>query len=72
MLTLQYSDIAEAIQSLKYEDKVELKELLNHYQVEERREEILNNYKKSKKEVSSGNVIRYESSKELRKALAND
>lgn len=51
MSTLQYSEITEAVQSLKYEDKIELKELLNHYLIEERREEIYQNYQKSKKEV---------------------
>jgi hypothetical protein len=72
MLNLSYSEITEAVQSLKYEDKIELKELLNHYLIEERREEIYNNFQKSKKEVASGKVKYYKSSKELRKALEND
>ncbi len=72
MLTLLYSEITEAVQSLKYEDKVELKELLNHYLIEERREYIYRNFQKSKKEVSSGKVKYYKSSDELRKALEND
>lgn len=39
-MTLPYSEITEAVQSLKYEDKLELQELLNHYLIEERREDI--------------------------------
>ena len=72
MLNLAYSEITEAVQSLKYEEKIELKELLNHYLIEERREDIYNNFRKSKKEVLSGKVKYYNSSKELRKALEND
>ena len=72
MLNLQYSEITESIQSMKYEDKIELKELLNHYLIEDRRENIYKNYQKSKKEVSSGKIKYYKSAKELRKALEND
>jgi nucleoid DNA-binding protein len=72
MLTLQYSQITEAVQSLNYEDKIELKELLNHYLIEERREEIYQNFQKSKKEVTSKKLKSYKSSSELRKALEND
>jgi 16S rRNA C1402 (ribose-2'-O) methylase RsmI len=72
MITLQYAEITEAVQSLNYEDKIELKELLNHYLIEERREEIYQNYQKSKKEVLSGKVKYHKSSIELRKALEND
>jgi transcriptional regulator of NAD metabolism len=71
MLTLPYSEITEAVQSLKYEDKLELKELLNHYLIEDHREDIYKNYQVSKKEVSSGKVKYYKSSSELRKALEN-
>lgn len=70
MSTLQYSEITEAVQLLKYEDKIQLRELLNHYLIEESREEIYNNFQKSKNEVSSGSVKYYKSSDELRKALS--
>ena len=69
MVALAYSEIAEAVLSLKYEDKIELKELLNHYLIEERRENIYNNLIKSKKEVAAGKVKYYKSTVELRKAL---
>jgi adenylate cyclase len=72
MSDIGYSEITEAIHSLNYEDKIELKELLNHYLIEERREEIYQNSQISKNEVISGKVKFYSSSKELRKALEND
>lgn len=72
MLTLQYSEITDIIQSLKYEEKIELKELLNHYLIEESRENILKNYNNSKKEIASGKIKYYKSSDELRRALESD
>jgi hypothetical protein len=71
IITLQYAEITEAVQSLNYIDKIELKELLNHCLIEERREEIYQNYQKSKKEVLSGKVQYHKSSSELKKALEN-
>lgn len=72
MQTLQFSEVTEAVHSLNYEDKVELQELLSHYLIEEERENIFKNYQEGKKELESGNINYYKSTKELRKALEND
>ncbi|MBM2816835.1 MAG: hypothetical protein HW421_3597 [Ignavibacteria bacterium] len=72
MLNLAYSEITEAVLSLRYEDKIELKELLNHFLIEERRESIYKNSLKSKKEVALGKVKYYKTVSELRKAIEND
>jgi hypothetical protein len=71
MRSLPYSEITEAVQSLEYDEKMELKELLNHYLIEERREDIYKNFQQSRKEIVSDKVKYYKSSKELRKALEN-
>ena len=69
MMALTYSEIIEAIQSLKYEDKIKLKDFINQNLIAERKEEIFQNYKTSKKEVETGKVKYYKTSNELKMAI---
>ena len=55
-LAFQFNDMVDKIYSLPLEDKMELKTLLEHNISEERRNEILANFKKSKEEHQSGKL----------------
>ena len=55
-LAFQFNDMVDKIYSLPLEDKMELKNLLEHSISEERRNEILANFKKSKEEHQSGKL----------------
>lgn len=55
-LAFQFNDMVDKIYSLPLEDKMELKNLLEHNISEERRNEILANFKKSKEEHQSGKL----------------
>ena len=54
--TKKFSDLVEEIKLLDKEEKEELKNLLEKYIIEERREKILENYKDSLKEVEKGEL----------------
>ena len=56
MKTIRYDDLIENIKALPLQLKKELKLLIEHYIVEEKREQILKNYKKSKKEYINNNL----------------
>lgn len=70
-MSLKYSEIIEAVQSLKYEDKIKLKDFINQNLIAERREVIFQNYKTSKKEVETGKVKYHKTSKELKETIEN-
>jgi hypothetical protein len=44
-----FSDVVEQVKTLSFEEKAELKFLLESYLIEERREEIYQNYEMTKK-----------------------
>lgn len=52
----QFSTIIDSIYNLKLDDKIELKELLEHNIADTRRTEIEKNFKKSKKEELSNKL----------------
>ena len=56
-LAFQFKDIVEKVYSLPIEEKLELKNLLEHNISEARRNEILANYKQSQEEEKSGKLI---------------
>ncbi len=66
---LHFSDIVDEIYSLPLEEKLELKNLLEHNISEERRDEIISNYKQSKEEQKSGKLKFSSSVEELKKML---
>ena len=55
-LAFQFNDMVDKIYSLPLEDKMELKNLLEHNISEERRNEILANFKKSKEDHQLGKL----------------
>lgn len=69
MINLKYSEIIEVVQNLKYEDKIKLKEHLNNYLNDERREEIYKNFKKSKKKFKTGKTKYHKTPNELKMAI---
>lgn len=52
----KYSTLVEEVKRLSTEEKEELKLLIEKYLIEERREEIFNNYRESKKEIEEGSL----------------
>ena len=53
---LQFNSIVETIYSLSLEDRLEIKNLLEHNIADARRNEIANNYKKTQEEYKSGKL----------------
>ena len=51
-----FVDVVESVKRLSTEEKLELKDLIDNYLVEERREEILRNYEASKGESGNGEL----------------
>ncbi len=70
--TKKFSDLVEEIKLLDKEEKEELKNLLEKYIIEERREKILENYKESLKEVEKGELNFSKDISSLKKELAID
>jgi hypothetical protein len=66
---LKFSNIIDSIYSLPIEDRLEIKNLLEHNIADERRNEIEINYKKSLLEEKSGKLIFSSSSVELKEML---
>jgi hypothetical protein len=53
---IQFNDLVDQIYNMPLEDKLELKNLLEHNIAESRRNEIANNDKKAKEEHKSGKL----------------
>jgi hypothetical protein len=53
---LQFKSIVETIYSLPLEDRMEIKNLLEHNIADSRRNEIASNYKKTQEEYKSGKL----------------
>lgn len=53
---LQFNSLIDTIYNLPLEDKVEIKNLLEHNIADSRREEIVDNFKKSQDEYKSGKL----------------
>lgn len=51
-----FTNIVEEVKKLSIEEKEELRFLLERYLIEERREEIYRNYRKSLKELLAGKL----------------
>ena len=68
--TLKFSDIIDSIYSLPLEDRLEIKNLLEHDIADERRNEIEINSKKSLVEEKSGKLIFSTKTVELKDCLS--
>ena len=55
-LAFRFNDVVEKIYKLSLDDKLELKSLLENNIAEERRNEILNNFKKAKSEFKENKL----------------
>jgi len=53
---IQFNDLVDQIYGMPLEDRLELKNLLEHNIAESRRSEIVNNAKKAKEEHKSGKL----------------
>jgi len=56
MQTVKFNELIETIKSLSSEEKEEIKFLIERYLIEEKREEIYQNYKESLKELEEGKI----------------
>jgi len=56
MQSVKFNKLIETIKSLSLEEKEEIKFLIERYLIEERREEIYQNYKESLKELEKGEI----------------
>jgi hypothetical protein len=68
-LAFRFNDIVEKIYGLPLEDKVELKNLLEHNISDARRDEILINYTKAREEHQSGKLKFSSTIDDLKKML---
>ena len=69
MKNIEFVELVDEIKNLPLVDKEEIKILVEKYIIEERRENIYNNYKKSRKE-SMNKKLRYSDNlEELKKQL---
>ena len=66
---LQFNNIVESIYSLPLEERVKIKNLLEHNIADSRRNEIANNYKKAQEEQKSGKLKFSSKITELKKML---
>ncbi len=66
---MKYYELIEEIKKLDLESKEELKELIEKIILQERRKEILSNYKKSLEELRKNKLNFYSNLKELKKEL---
>jgi len=66
---LEYRKIVNEIRNLPLEDKEEIRILLEKYIIEERRAEIFENYKKSRREGRSRKLVFSNKVAELKKMI---
>jgi hypothetical protein len=65
---MTFTNIVSEIQNLSFEDKENLKKLLEKYLIEEKRENIYNDYKESVQELKEGRLKFSDDIKELKNA----
>lgn len=68
-MTGTFAAVVEEVQKLSLEEKEELRQLLDKYLVEARREEIYNNYVATREEEKQGELKTASSTGELRRML---
>jgi len=66
---LHFNNIVETIYGLPLEDRLEIKNLLEHNIADTRRQEIVDNFKKSQKEYKSGKLKFSSKINELKRML---
>lgn len=66
-----FSNLLEEIKSLSIDEKIEIRNLLDKYLIEERREEIYNSYIQSMDEFREGKMTVYSDISKLKSNLNN-
>lgn len=66
-----FIDVVEDVKQLSIEEKQELKGLIDSYLIEERREDIYQNYKQSKQNLADGK-LQFSSNLNELEAMLND
>jgi hypothetical protein len=66
-----FVDVVEDVKQLSIEEKQELKGLIDSYLIEERREEIYQNYQTSKENLTDGK-LQFSSNLDELEAMLND
>lgn len=66
---VEFSSIVETVYSMPLEDRVELKNLLEHNIADSRRDEIVSNFKKTQEELKSKKLKFSSNIQELKKML---
>jgi len=69
MGTRVFNELIENIKTLSSEEKEEIKFLIEKYLVEEKREEVYENYQKSVKELNKGKLVFSNNVKKLKKMI---
>ena len=69
MKNIEFEVLVDEIKNLPLADKEEIKILVERYIIEERREDIYNNYKKSRKERLNEKLRYSDNLEELKKQL---
>jgi endonuclease III-like uncharacterized protein len=67
-----FAEIVEEVKHLSIEEKQELQELIEKYMIEERRQEIYQNYQASLDELGKNKITFSSDPKILRDLLSND
>ncbi|HMS43016.1 MAG TPA: hypothetical protein PKE69_22495 [Pyrinomonadaceae bacterium] len=70
-MNVSFVNVVEDVKQLSIEEKQELKDLLDNYLIEERREEIYQNYEQSKQNLADGK-LRFSSDLEQLEAMIDD
>ncbi len=70
-MNVSFVDVVENVKQLSIEEKQELKDLIDSYLIEERREEIYQNYQKSKQNYAEGN-LNFSTNLDELEAMLND
>jgi len=68
---MTFSDVVEAVKKLSNEEKNEIKSLIEHYLIEDKREEIYHNYLISKENHKEGKLNFSSDIDELMESLEN-
>ena len=66
---MTYNNLVDEIQNLSFEDKENLKELLEKYLIEDKRESIYKEYQESSQELKEGKLKFSDDIEELKKML---
>jgi hypothetical protein len=69
MVSSEFNNLLQSLYSLSLEDRIELKNLLEHNITDSRRDEIARNYKNSQMEQKSGKLKFTSNISELKKML---